>query len=509
MDELKVLQELFKSNGVILRDKSRNEVTPEKFRRICSDKDILFKTEETYIKYAEAVQALVNNDLEKNALDIVREKITKEMVFEGFVAKGAIGQDSLVWYSGNGGHWLGGVKDLNPRTVHEIMKNQAYHEVVTKWKNLLTPYASALKLNVGNVKEVIEMMWEKLYSAEHDMAQQTVDFSAPPALLEGFSTTSEYIIPFTKKHSTLNELNPILKDFLTRTEDHKYLCAILASRLIGHSKAYIPWITGKGGDGKSAFITFLRMIVGKYSCVIDISSDQANISEAIGKTLIIVNDTSKKNIFHYDLIKNVSGGDGISINAKYKHPVTLVLPGQIIITSNSTPNIGRYPYAQRRARVFKVSEGNFSETIKEVSVKVAAEAMFSTVNEFLNYSLQCLEELGSIETGYVPRPLSSKTHEKKTLEEHSYYDFIENNKLALGPNSTISGVLLRKLLNKEKKERGEFFPDNFLEYMHKYCGVTSEEKHYVGIGSNTLVGEKAEKIEKLSQQLQGALPNDH
>ena len=500
--DLSVLKELFTSNGRELKDKHRNKVGPEKFKAICAKHDLFIKNTELEECYEIAIKTLNIGGFD--LLGSIKESIQKDKVFEGFKARGCQGTDSIIYYSkDNKRHYcLGASKDLDSNTMYKLMAGDPlYYQIFEKWQELLKPHAADLKISVSDGKKVVEAMWERIFIGPKDMEQDEIDFSMPPAILEGFGKGTEYTVPFKTQHSTLDQLHPILKDFLERMEDHQYFCAILAGRLIGKFKHYIPWLYGKGGEGKSSFIRFLDYLIPKGSVELNINDKANGLWEALGKTFLILPDTNNKNIFHYDIVKQISGGDAVVINGKYKHPRTEKLPGMIIISSNKLPNIGSYTYARRRARVFKILPGDFSGTKNELSVDKVAKEMYSTANEFLNYCLQCLQELGSLETGQVPEPPSTFTNDSKSLEEYEYLDFIDDSSLILSKESTISGKEMRSLLKKDSKNRSEFFKENFMEYIMNYCKVIFKDEVYFGIGKKN-----QSKINKLTDELLEALP---
>ncbi len=483
MKDFSALLKIYTAKNGELFNSSRHVVSENIFKKKCNELDIMVTSNTVSQDYEDAVSFIESKKETKNSFDMVREKITKDMLFKNFIVRGDISGETLVFFKKEEKlHLIGGVLDLDATTIHEITKKVLYHDQVVEWQNILRPYGEFLKINVNNIKEVVKMVWEELYSAEHTMDKELVDFSAAPVLLEGFGKGSQYTIPFSRKHTKFEELNTYTQDFLNRTQDHKYLCAILATRLVGKFKAYVPWLVGEGGEGKTTFFDYLNNLVSGYTATINFSVETPNLTEAIGKTFLFVPDTSKKNLFHYDEVKNVSGYDPQSINAKYKHPVTIKLPGMIIVSSNKIPNIGKYTYAKRRARVFKIQKGDFLETKKELEITDVAQQMAKTNNEFLNYCVQCLEELGNIETGYVPSPPSTHTRDLKTPEEYAYEDFMCLQHIIFGEDRTISGRDLRNLLLKEQKVRGEFFKENFLEYIQSYCEVTFDGDTYKGIG---------------------------
>lgn len=492
------------SNGKVLRDHNGRQVTKEKFSYMCLTRGISLQNENIDDIYDKAIGFL--KPQETDVFTDAAQAIANQSPFKNFKARGTGRSDSLIYYKINENEvlCLGSAMDLDARELaSHISSKKILQHILEYWRELLSPYATQLKINLRNADEVVTWIWSTLFTGPLEMEYEEIDFSQPPAILEGFGRGTEYTIPFKKKQASLDDLNPVLKDFLERMEDHKYFCAILAGRFIGKQKHYIPWLYGKGGEGKSTFTAFLNKIIPNGSVELNLNDKTTGLWEALGKTFLIIPDTNNKNIFHYEEVKKISGQDSVVVNGKYKHARTEKLPGMIIITSNKLPNIGSFEYAKRRARIFKISTNKLAGTKFELDVVDATKEMSKTSNEFLNYCLQCLEEVGNIQTGQVPEPPSSITHNTKSLEEYEYLDFIEDNKLSLGSDLTIKGKDLRKLLTQDQKNRSDFFKDNFLEYIQNYCHVTFDDGEYQGIGR---LSSRKEKI--LDNEILEALPKD-
>lgn len=470
------------SNGKVLKDNNGRPITLNKFISLCIDNDIPMKTYEAQEAYDLLVFQLGPKEIEDNEtpLEKVKKKLNKQEVFKGFKARGDGKNSSLIYYNNK---CLGASVDLNAKVLCNLFSGAAdFHHILELWTNLLTPYSKLLKLPITTDKEVVEMIWENLFNGPREMEQEYVNFSQPPAILEGYGKGVEYTIPFTKQQVALSDLNPILADFLTRMEDHKHFCAIIVGRLMGFNWHYIPWIYGKGGEGKSTFTRFLNHIVPDGTAEVRMG-DVNGLWEALGKTFLIFGDTGNKNLIFYEEIKKISGGDPIMISGKYKHSRTEVLPGLIIATSNRYPSVGASPAIRRRARVFTVRPGDFQGTEKEVTIEKASVSMANSVNAFLNYSLQCLEEVGNITTGQVPDHPSNVTgRNEKTLDEFEYEDFIDRVKLSLNNECSIPGQDLRNLIANQAKSRNEYFKENFLEYIQNHKDVSFDGKIYYGIG---------------------------
>lgn len=474
------------SDGFCLKNQGKRVVTLERFREMCLKEDILITKADIDSEYKQAVKELYeppSADQEKGLMAAIKESLSKEEVFQGFLNKGNKTTTSLIYYKVDefNSLCLGSSTELGHKAVYSILSSKKiFSRILEKWTNILSPYAKSLKLKITDTRRIVEIMWEEMYNAVVEMPYEEVDFSAPPAIIEGFGKGTEYTIPFKQQKVTLNDLNPVLKDFLERLVDREYLCAIIAGRLIGFRCEYVPWIYGSGGEGKSTFIRFLSLLVPGGSASFKLE-DTNGLWDAMGKTFLFFSDTSNKNLLHYEQIKNISGGDAVVISGKYKHARTEILPGLIIITSNKYPTIGSSKAIKRRAKVFTV-EGR-SKTEKKLTVEDAAKEMMKSSNEFLNYCIQCLSEVGDKETGEIRNHMSNfGKGDERSPDELEFEDFIERVKLSFNDSLSIKGSELRGLLENKVKINTPYFRDNFLDYIKYDKGVSYIDGWYFGVG---------------------------
>lgn len=478
------------SDGAILRDGQRKMITKEKFKEyLIKTQEVLIKQADLEEKYMEAVKFLYTPKIGvKEEPKLTDEEVaslldTKE-IFKNFFGRSDGEQPTLIYYriNENKAFLFGSMADLDHHRVYKILTQDVqFSKTLKRWQDSIRPYAKHLKIRIVDSRQVVEAVWATLFNPTDHIETVLTDFKDSPALLQGYGQAVEYTIPFIKKHSTLGDLGPTLSSFLSRVSDHKHLCAIIASRLVGFKWDAIPWIYGKGGEGKSTFTKFLGQIVPNGSAEIRLG-DPNGLWEAIGKTFLIFPDTSDKNLIYHREVKNISGGDPVSIVGKYKAARTQCLTGLIIITSNKLPNIGSDEAIIRRTRVFSVEPAENDLNFIKMSIDKAVEDMKKYTNEFLNYCLQCLEEVGNIITGEVKHHPTNKQYQGfKTLQELEFEDFIKRHKFVTNETSSIGGFELRALLRSNEKEK--FFMENFIDYVKQQKRViVTPEGDYVGIG---------------------------
>lgn len=486
---------VFKSNGYELRDMKSRQKNVVAFIQACDLHGVKIDKNIDKEEYSACIKELHEYSLrvaEENPEQSVQDRVIEQLDVEALFADFEKRDD------GKGSPIL---KYTNPETKEVFtfgsIGDFSDHKRVTKaliddgeqtldnWVEVLKPFKSVLKIGALTEAKAVEVIWDSLFTGPKKIRTKKVDPESLPAVLDGFGKSSDYVIPFTRKHVTLDDLNPILSGFLGRMDNHKYFCAILASKLTGSSFAYTPYLFGEGGDGKTTFTRFLDKAVNGLTANLELGDSTFGLYNCTDKVFLYINDTSNKYVYHTEIVKKIAGTDSVKVNGKYQQPRDMVLPGMIIITSNQLPHASKEVWYQRRARIFKVSKmpGIVRESLMDT--KTASNAMYSTVNEFWNYCIQCLEEVGNLETGYVnDLPNHKQSLASAEVAEDVYEDFLLDLGYTLDESLTISGHAFRSKISKKAQEQGKdkFFKDQFIAYLAQHKGVTKDDKVYVGIG---------------------------
>lgn len=96
-----------------------------------------------------------------------------------------------------------------------------------------------------------------------------------------------------------------------------------------------------GGNGKSTFLDLLTHIVGRRNVVHiefqDLAENRFAASQLYGKLANIVGDMSARTIGDTSLLKALSGGDEVTVDVKYKPPITFVNRAKLIASMNELP----------------------------------------------------------------------------------------------------------------------------------------------------------------------------
>lgn len=489
------LIKVFKSNGYELKDMKSRPKNIAAFMQACDLHGVKIDKNFDKEEYAACIKELYDYAAEQadaNPEQSVQDRVIEQLNVEGLFAdfeKRDDGKSSpLLRYI----HpetkvvtTFGSLGDFNEhRKISKALLDKG-HETLEKWVEALKPFKSVLKIGALTESKAAEIIWEGLFTGPAKVRTKIADPDAIPVVLEGFTKSADHVIPLTRKDVTLDDLHPILSGFLTRMENHKYFCAILASKLTGSSFAYTPYLFGEGGDGKTTFTRFLDKAVNGLTANLELGDAAFGLYNCTDKVFLYINDTSNKYVYHTEIVKKIAGTDSVKVNGKYQQPRDMVLPGMIIITSNQLPHASKEVWYQRRARIFKVSKmmGVVRESLMDT--KTAANAMYTTVNEFWNYCIQCLQEVGNLETGYVnDLPNQQRNLASAEVAEDTYEDFLLDLGYVLDGSLTISGHTFRSKISKKAQEQGKdkFFKDQFIAYLAQHKGVSKDDKVYVGIG---------------------------
>lgn len=482
------LKFVLQSDGKVLKDVSGRKKDLEGFRKACYSNKVMIDWDNIAAEYAECIEALYQPPEPVIGYDNIQDVLDTEKLFEDFElifdGKGL----PIVRYTSpetKKKYILGTTHDVDHKFLYKTLVGIGM-PTINSWRNALSPYTKQLKIPYLNAETTIEVIWSIVFSGLEHLGRHYVNPDAMPVALEGKGGSAGHIIPFHRKDSTLDEFHPFLRGFLERTVDHKFLCAMLASRLLGFRHAYIPYLVGAGGDGKSTFISFLDKIVDGYTATLDLADATYGLYNCIDKIFLFINDTSNKRIFYYETIKNISGNDYTRVNGKYQHARDVKLPGMILISSNQMPILTKAEWLKRRARIFKVNPMAQEQKENLVDVGTAVERMLSSKNAFLNYCIQCLDEVGNIHTGEVRQPPTNKViiDDGETPEEDEFEDFLLDLGMEITEEAHITEYSFRKKIRTKTQEqhKSEYFMQNFLAYLREKKGVTRGAGYYKGVG---------------------------
>lgn len=351
--------------------------------------------------------AILLADAKKNA---IQEKTTKELevdiealireskIFDGFVVfKNTLTKSLTVYYEKQDGSrdFVGSLKDFTPIVLEDFF--------ITEQRGKLQELSAILKPAINPKKTISNLAMLEycidVLNPKDTLRVYETDESPHPVVVQGCNHLALKYLPFTEQPVTLDNLNPFLKEFLTRVERHKHLCAVLWTNLIGLKTPYVIYLQGRGGDGKSAFVEALSAIIGS-SAPFDL--EKFNGYLMYNKSILTLHENNSINIMQNAFIKAVSGGDSVKIEGKNRDAFYDSIRGQVIIVSNHQPKIQGFDAETRRLCYYPVKSPDIDKADLWLQDNYRKQLM-STPNEFFNYCRICYEELKTA-TGAVREP---------------------------------------------------------------------------------------------------------
>ena len=106
-----------------------------------------------------------------------------------------------------------------------------------------------------------------------------------------------------------------------------------------HNKMF--FITGDGANGKTTLMSIIKKIFGESVTAVGLHQfdKEFGLQPLLGKRINILSDLPKMTIEDTGYIKAVTGEDSITVNQKYKEPITSILGCKIIGTGNQLPQV--------------------------------------------------------------------------------------------------------------------------------------------------------------------------
>lgn len=101
----------------------------------------------------------------------------------------------------------------------------------------------------------------------------------------------------------------------------------------------IFFLTGSGGNGKSAFVEMLTKWTGELSSHVDIANfdDGTSLTSLIGKVVNVADDVDALYLEKSKNLKTMASGNTVGARAIYSQPITLKNTATLIFTANEPP----------------------------------------------------------------------------------------------------------------------------------------------------------------------------
>lgn len=260
---------------------------------------------------------------------------------------------------------------------------------------------------------------------ENTFVHVTPTYIAEP--IDQFNLTYK-LISHVVEMDTIDEC-PVWKSFLDRISDPiafaAFIWSVFEIKHIGRQMLYLQG--GDGEEGKSIMAKAIRSAIGEQYVASmrpnDFStSSNFGLSKAEGRRLLIIPDVNNDKLLKYDGLKQVLGGDAVSIENKYEKAYTTVINCRVLAASNYALDLGGENFETSRLLWLEINE--MKEFIDNLEDKLKDE-----FNKFLSYCKICYGKV--CQNHYRIISEDSENRIKESLEvKHDdvaseYYDLFE------------------------------------------------------------------------------------
>ena len=149
----------------------------------------------------------------------------------------------------------------------------------------------------------------------------------------------------------IEDLMEFLKQILPKKEVRDYVLRVLATSMDGRSIAgeHVYMFLGFGGNGKSKLIELYEYACGSYCAKLPIASltgkrasgsaPQPEIARLVGKRMVVMQEPNEGETFQVGALKELSGGDTITVRTLHKEPFDFNPQFTIFCTCNQLPKV--------------------------------------------------------------------------------------------------------------------------------------------------------------------------
>ncbi len=314
-------------------------------------------------------------------------------------------------------------------------------------------FENEVKIIIGLFNEIREESEE--YMAFQNCYVNLKTLETKPFTPEIFTT---FKIPFIWDSTAYSEFfESKLMEILDDTKILKFLQMVGYCFFKGnpHNKLFL--LIGDGANGKSTLISIIKSIF-KYSIVavpLQDFSKEFGLQPLIDKRINLLYDLPIETIYETGQIKAITGEDTITINRKYKDPITTKLNCKIIGSGNNLPKIKDDSFAFWRRIIILNLNKRFEGKERDVKLKEKmindcngmAWLIYRSINEYKE-----IEEIGWQEdTHKIVRETFLKDSDPALLAAENIFkitiepdDFLSRNDVKNQINNFLSENNLRK-----------------------------------------------------------------
>ncbi len=153
------------------------------------------------------------------------------------------------------------------------------------------------------------------------------------------------------------EILRFIESITPNCHDRITLLDIIASGAFREALYYIAFLIGHGASGSSTFCQLIDKFYGEQnssgSGLQDLLRDQFALADLVEKRYLIGKEVDAVKSAGTSILKAISGGDRISVNAKFKDRVNLTLFTKLVFTGNAMPTFedATYGFVRRYAPI--------------------------------------------------------------------------------------------------------------------------------------------------------------
>ncbi len=451
-------------------------------QQIVSEADLLFELQEQGQSFQEAKQTIFSFKEERKVQEVesFESIIERHQPFQNFKLYKSDTKELMTHEYEDNIEIIGTLKNFTASRMAEILPKEK-DKYLSLVGNLRTTMNPKFPLKVS-AEECMQICINHFEPSANMVATQMVDGDPHPAVVQGCEVVSLKKIPYIKKNVTLKHLNPFLAEFLGRVNYHKHMCAIIWAQFTGRNWIKLIYLYGREGrEGKTSFMRMLGNLSQSTATLEDDSSRFA-FFPIYGKSIIKINENEKTRLISSKTIKQITGGNTLSIEEKGKTAFAGRVKGLMIVDSNCELRINGNMFETHRLMYCEV-KGHGVKKNELVDLNDYDKELASTPNEFLNYCRQCYEETT------INNVLQDPEGYEMTLKS------LEDSVQKFSFNILFKNVLAYKGL--EIKEGHKMEKDSFLHTARK----KSKEKE-VGI-DNYYENSFIQYLEQLGHKIQG------
>lgn len=251
--------------------------------------------------------------------------------------------------------------------------------------------------------------------------------------------------------------------YLNRVQPNKQIQSLLQEWL-GYNLVFdttlerFMFFIGEGANGKSVFLTLMRMIIGNENVTaVDLEgfkpSNRFALEKTVGKLANIVGDLSEIDKLSEGVLKSFVSGEDIQVERKYKTPFSMKPTARLTYSMNTLPNF--YDKSNGIWRRLLLVPWEIIIPLEERDRNLLKESFWLNSGELpgiLNWALEGLRRLRSTGEFTLPSSVSKSVAEFK-LDSNPIQAFLNEN-VETSPGSSLSSHTLYASYQNKMTELG-------------------------------------------------------